>query len=251
MAEFQIPQDNDMILNEQKQEKLTADVAPLESRYNKDQSEIEQLEYRVQEVQQNRSEELLQKVAQLERVIKKMQIENTNLLAEVGDIQSVSEEHSRENRNLKTAVQKLEYQVEEAKQLIWNKDQCIWIKDELIWNKDELIAKQNRLIAHKQQVLEELYIQTNDMKQSICDLKDQLERRWEDEMLAGIENLRGECSILVENAGQLDSAPASEAPTSMWCHCAKGLLKVGLYVGITIVGILIPVGVMATAHLLT
>lgn len=75
-----------------------------------------------------------------------------------------------------------------------------------------------------QQLIEDIYNNTADVKQTIRDVKHQLEMKQE-ENISGVKN------------------PAAEPPGAkdqtkrFWGHCAKGLL-VGVFAGICTVGIL-------------
>ncbi|XP_070686648.1 putative leucine-rich repeat-containing protein DDB_G0290503 [Pempheris klunzingeri] len=184
---------------------------------------------------------------------------NERVVAELARHESATAKYCEEKKNLKAAVQNLQDQLEETNQLMRDNN--------------ELILKQKKQIAYKKEETEELRRLITNLKQSNHDLKDQLETKHEEEILAGI-NFKEECRILTENT-ELDSpedqrdesplqttatdqqletpvaeleSPAAEVPaqtTSMWRRCSKGLLKVCLHAGIFTLGALIPVGVMA------
>lgn len=71
-----------------------------------------------------------------------------------------------------TAVQDIQYKLEEAKKLF-----CA---------QEELIAKQEHEIALEQRHIEELATLTTESRQSVCDLKHQLEMKNGQERLASI-----------------------------------------------------------------
>ncbi|XP_035515416.1 putative leucine-rich repeat-containing protein DDB_G0290503 [Morone saxatilis] len=258
-------QENVKILNE-KTESLMAEVAHHESLREKKQGEIEslraavcELQCQVREAQEvNRDvDEVMQKLTHVESLMEKKQAEikqlglalhdlqekegflnkqNESMADELARLEPLAEKLNEKNKNLKITVQDLQCQLEEAKILIWNKD--------------ELIRKQERETAYKQELIEELYISTTDMKQSIHELKELIETRQEENILGDV-NFREE-SRNAENTEQLDSPEEQThesllVPTgSLWRRYTKGLLKVGLHIGITTAGLFIPVGILAS-----
>ncbi|KAI3371439.1 hypothetical protein L3Q82_024043, partial [Scortum barcoo] len=96
--------------------------------------------------------------------------QNRSIVDQLVQLETVTGKQNEENENLKTAVCELQAQVEESKTIIWNRN--------------EVIIKQNEEIVHKQQVIDELYTITISLKQSICDLKEQVEMKQEEAILS-------------------------------------------------------------------
>ncbi|XP_022610364.1 paramyosin-like [Seriola dumerili] len=298
-AEIYALQAKEKMLNE-KNNNLIDEVADLEYVRERNQQQIESLRAAVcdlqcqvkesQEVHRDK-EEVTQKLTHVESLMEKKQIEmeklrtalhhlqekeeflneqNNMVTAELAQLESLKEKQNEENKKLKTAVQDLQYRVEETHLLILNKD--------------ELIAKQNNEIAYKQQLVEEYYTLTTEIRQSLHDLENQLEMRQEEEKLAGIKNFREESRFFFETTEQLEmpeeqrdeslqATPAAEPqqletpvrepqqletlaaePQQLktpvrepqWCHSAKRLLNVGLHIGIATVATLIPAAILTT-----
>lgn len=155
-----------------------------------------------------------------------------SMAREVAHCKSLMKERDAENKNLKRAKQDLLHNLMEA--------------DKVICDKDEVIKKQEKEITYNQKLIEELYNHTNEMKQTLCDLKLQLHTTTGDLIITGAKNALEECTILPESSAQPESqqerspleVPAgNNAQTHSWWHCyAKGAL-VGMGVGITIIGI--------------
>ncbi|XP_071327537.1 uncharacterized protein [Trachinotus anak] len=319
-VEIHALQHNEKMLNENIKS-LTDEVAKLECVRERNQGEIESLRAAVrdfqcqvkeaQEVHRDK-DEVTQKLTHVESLMEKKHTEveklrtalhslqekeeflneqNNMVTAELARLESLREKQNEENNKLKTAVQDLQYQVKEAQQLLFTKD--------------ELIAKQNNEIAYKQQVVEEYYTLTSNLRQSLCDVKSQLGMKQEEDILAGIKNFTEESRTFVENGEKLEmheeqkdeslkellttqsqqletpaaepqqlethsaepqqlETPAAEpqqlethsaepqqletpAAEPQWRRCAKRLLNVGLNIGITTVGMLIPAVILTAS----
>ncbi|XP_037620018.1 myosin-4-like [Sebastes umbrosus] len=154
--------------------------------------------------------------------------QNRNATNELARLESLTAKQNEETRNLKTAVQDLQSQMELA--------------NEQIFQMDEHKAIQTRKIAYYQEQLEECYILTTDLKQSLRDLKHQQEARQEEEIIAGVGQQRDENFSETTSGYQSDESlpesPASVSQTrSFLCRSAKCLLKVGLPLAITALGV--------------
>ncbi|XP_037620001.1 golgin subfamily A member 6-like protein 22 [Sebastes umbrosus] len=154
--------------------------------------------------------------------------QNRNATNELARLESLTAKQNEETRNLKTAVQDLQSQMELA--------------NEQIFQMDEHKAIQTRKIAYYQEQLEECYSLTTDLRQSVRDLKHQQEARLEEEIVAGVgqqgdENF-SETTSGYQSDESLPESPASVSRTrSFLCRSAKCLLKVGLPLAITAVGV--------------
>lgn len=159
-----------------------------------------------------------------------------SMAGELAHCKSLMKERDAENKSLKRAKQDLQHDLMEA--------------EKVICEKDEVIKKQEKEIIYNQKLIEELYNHTNEMKQTLCDLKQQLDIKTGDMIITGAKNILEECTILPESSAQPErqqerSPPEVPAGTpqpnnaqthSRWYSYAKGAL-VGVGVGITIVGI--------------
>ena len=205
-------------LNEQVSD-LTAKGEQLEGVNEEKQAEIEQLTATAHHFKEN--EDFLRQ-------------QHDSLADELSQHVSLMKSQNEKNKNLQMALHELQHLLNEAEQQI-----C---------GQDELIKKQERQIEYNQQLVEELYTERADMKQTVRELKHELEKRQEEEVLAGVESIDQEFKLLAENMekpGQSETprddevleSPAAEPQaaegqtSSWWRYCAKGLLKVGLSVG--------------------
>ena len=205
-------------LNEQVSD-LTAKGEQLEGVNEEKQAEIEQLTATAHHFKEN--EDFLRQ-------------QHDSLADELSQHESLMKSQNEKNKNLQMALHELQHFLNEAEQQI-----C---------GQDELIKKQERQIEYNQQLVEELYTERADMKQTVRELKHELEKRQEEEVLAGVESIDQEFKLLAENMekpGQSETprddevleSPAAEPQaaegqtSSWWRYCAKGLLKVGLSVG--------------------
>ncbi|KAG8012547.1 hypothetical protein GBF38_020346 [Nibea albiflora] len=252
-----------IILNESIQS-LKDEVVHLESVREKNQEKIHsltkevlELKYQVKEAQDVRRErdEVQQKLTHAESLLEKKQLEdrkyadtyhkmkdnedflyeqNEKMSTEVARLETLVGEKNKDNQNLKKTLRELQCQLEED--II------------LIQNNRELLQKKEMIIAEKEQEIKEHDNIRMTLRQSIRDLKDQLERRQE-EILAGVE---GTVAQLPETSNFLDKqindipmqfpqeqppAPVAQS-TSFLSRCAGGVLKAGLTVGIAAAGIL-------------
>ena len=153
---------------------LTADGVKLKELNERNQAEIKQLKATVRALRE--SEDSLKQ-------------QHVGITYELSHHESLTERQNQQNKDLKTAVQDLQRLLDEAEQQIFDKD--------------ELITKQDREIEFSRQLVEELNAKRTDMNQSICDLKEQLETRQEEEVLAGVENFSRHCSLLAEKCENL------------------------------------------------
>ncbi|XP_074486196.1 uncharacterized protein LOC141764685 [Sebastes fasciatus] len=226
----------------QKNGKITADenqsliakVARIESLR---QAETEQLQWS-EELIRDKDEEIQNLTCagkEMSQVLRDLQKKEVSLsdqyrraIDELARLESLTAKQNEEKRNLKTAVQDLQSQVELA--------------NDQIFQMDEHKAIQTRKIAYYQEQLEECYILTTVLKQSVRDLKHQQEARQEEEILAGVGQQRDENFSETTSGYQSDESlpesPASVSRTrSFLCRSAKCLLKVGLPLAITAVGV--------------
>ncbi|KAG8012545.1 hypothetical protein GBF38_020344 [Nibea albiflora] len=160
--------------------------------------------------------------------------QNEKISAEVARLETLVGEKNKDNQNLKKTLRELQCQLEED--II------------LIQNNRELLQKKEMIIAEKEQEIKEHDNIRMTLRQSIRDLKDQLERRQE-EILAGVE---GTVAELPQTSNFLDKeindipmqVPQEQPPapvaqtTSFFRRCAGGVLKAGLTVGIAAAGML-------------
>ena len=160
---------NDEQILRKRVEILTAEGVQLKGLHETNQTEIKQLKDAVCVLKE--SEDSLKQ-------------QHVSIANELSQYESLTERQNQQNRNLKAAVQDLQSLLDEAEQQIFDKD--------------ELIKKRDREIEFNQQLVEELNTKRIDMNQSICDLKQQLEARQEEEILAGVEDFSQQCSFLVE-----------------------------------------------------
>ena len=198
---------------------LTAKGEELEGVNEEKQAEIEQLTATARHLKEN--EDSLRQL-------------HDSLATELSQHQSLTKSLNEKNKNLKMALHELQHLLNESEQQIFDQD--------------ELRKKQESQIEYNQQLVEDLYTERTDLKQTVCELKHQLENRQEEEVLAGVENISQEFRLLAdntekpgpsENLGDDDllESPAAEPraaegqTSSWWRHCAKGVLKLGLSVG--------------------
>ncbi|XP_030262343.1 trichohyalin-like isoform X2 [Sparus aurata] len=186
-AALQSLQTRERFLNEDV-DSLTAEGVQLKQLNETNQAEIKQLKATVRALKES------------EDSLKQQHVSIANKLSQH---ESLTERQNQQNRNLKAAVQDLQSLLDEAEQQIFDKD--------------ELIKKRDREIEFNQQLVEELNTKRLDLNQSICDLKDQLEARQEEEILAGVENFSqhsslwaGKCDNLSAERDQLNVISLSE-----------------------------------------
>ncbi|XP_036946009.1 centromere-associated protein E-like [Acanthopagrus latus] len=153
---------------------LTAESVQLKHLNETNQAEIKQLKATVRALKD--SEDCLKQ-------------QHVGISNELSQLESLTEKQIQQNKDLKTAVRDLQCLLDEAEQQIFDKD--------------ELIKKQGCEIEYSQQLVEELNTQRTDMNQSIRELKDQLEAKQEEEVLAGVEKFNQHCSIWGEKCDDL------------------------------------------------
>ncbi|XP_030299087.1 golgin subfamily A member 6-like protein 22 [Sparus aurata] len=198
---------------------LTAKGEELEGVNEEKQAEIEQLTATARYLKEN-EDSLTQ--------------QHDSMATELSQHKSLTKSLNEKNKSLKMALHELQHLLNEAEQQIFDQD--------------ELIKKQEGQVEYNQQVVEELYTERTDLKQTICELKDQLENRQEEEVMAGAENISQELRLWAENAEKpgpseklrddnLVESPAAEPraaegqTSSLWRYCAKGVLRLGVSVG--------------------
>ena len=172
-AALQSLQNKEKFLNEDIHN-LTAEGVQLKHLNETNQAEIKQLKATVRA--HKKSEDSLKQ-------------QHVSIANELSQYVYLTERQNQQNKNLKTAVQDLQCRLDEAEQQIFERD--------------ELIKKQDREIEFSQQLVEELNTERTDKKQSICDLKGQLETNQEEEVLAGVENFSQRCSLWAEKCDNL------------------------------------------------
>ncbi|KAF3693561.1 hypothetical protein EXN66_Car009237 [Channa argus] len=167
------------------------------------------------------------------RLISSRKTENENLSADVDYLQEEVEFLQKKNyedcNNLNKAIKKFQYQVEEARQVIMEKE--------------EIIKVQQRFVASKQEEIEEQYVFIDDLRQNVRDLRNQLEIKQIEKILAQ-QSVEEEFRALGEIDEQLHAVdkenvperPASKLRPKGFLGClSKRLLKVGLCVAISTV----------------
>lgn len=285
-AEVQDLQEKENILTE-KNQRLSDEVALLESLKDKHQvkighlsEEVDDLQRQVREAQKlcrDKDEEIslqmltndeyLTEINKLRLALHGSQVrevflkeQNESVTKKLAPLESLTLKQNEKIENLKKDVQALQHQVKDAEQSI-----CI---------KEEIITKQSHNLAYKNEDLEELNNLISNFKQTISDLKEQLETRQEEEILAGVENFQEEYRIgakdkdsheqsngilleapLEEQSGEnpckttpeekndeiILGPPTAQAKTrSWWRRCAEATLKACWHVGLI-------TGVMAIA----
>ncbi|XP_030267650.1 unconventional myosin-XVIIIa-like [Sparus aurata] len=162
-------QNKEAFLNEQVS-CLTAKGEYLEGVNEKKQAEIEQLMATARHLKENEDS---------------LRQQHDSLAEELSQHKSLTKIQNEKNKNLKKALDGLQHLLNGAKQQIFDQD--------------ELIKKQKRQTEYNQQLVEELYTETTDVKQTICEVNHQLEKRPEEEVLAGVETISQEFRVLAEN----------------------------------------------------
>uniref|UniRef100_UPI0037E73281 myosin-11-like n=1 Tax=Semicossyphus pulcher TaxID=241346 RepID=UPI0037E73281 len=207
--------EEEKIAAHERNEQVTADLVRVESQREHLRQEVHTLKCQLSVAQKinKDSNEVMQNLKFAESLIEKKQAEiktlrqelhalqekeiildmnNESLKNELAQLESLTKGLKDDIGHLKLVVQELQYQLEDSKQIISNKN--------------ELMAKQKSEIGDKQEIIDELYTHNSDLKQSIHHLKEQLETRQEEEMLAGIANLPEE-SRRAELTEQPESPP--------------------------------------------
>ncbi|XP_030262481.1 myosin-9-like [Sparus aurata] len=172
-AALQSLQNKEKFLNEDIHN-LTAEGVQLKHLNETNQTEIKQLKATVRALKESQDS---------------LKQQHVSIANELSQCVHLTERQNQQNKNLKMAVQDLQSRLDEAEQQIFEKD--------------ELMKKQDREIEFSQQLVEELNTERTDMKQSICDLKNQLETNQEEEVLAGVENFSKHCTLWAEKCDNL------------------------------------------------
>lgn len=155
-----------------------------------------------------------------------------SMASELAHCKALIKERDIENKNLKRTKQNLQHVLIEG--------------EKLLCEKHEVVIKQEKEITYNQKTIEGLHNRTNELEQTICNLKQQLDLRGE-EIIPGAKNASDACAIVPESNEQPETeresspvrTPAENTrwnEASRWQCYAKGAL-VGVGVGITIVGI--------------
>ncbi|GLD60244.1 putative WEB family protein At1g65010, chloroplastic isoform X3 [Lates japonicus] len=268
-AEIDALQENERVINE-RNKNLTDEVERNQREIEHLTAAVRDLQCQVKVAQEEHSDkdEITQKLSHVESLLEEKQAEITKLRTALHDLQEKEEFLNEQNdivtadlaqleslrkkkieeiKNLKETVQDLQYQVEDAEQQILTKD--------------EQITKLNMEIGYKQETIEEWCTLTAEMRQSIRDLKDQLAMKQEEDILDGTQNFREESRACAEHTEleifeeardqTLQDTPSAEpqqleVPSTkpQWHCCAKWLLKAGLHIGISTVGVLIPAAIL-------
>ena len=162
-------QNKEAFLNEQVS-CLTAKGEHLEGVNEKKQAEIEQLMATARHLKENEDS---------------LRQQHDSLADELSQHKSLTKIQNEDNKNLKKDLHELQHLLNGAEQQIFDRD--------------ELIQTQKRQTEYNQQLVDELYTETTDVKQTICEVKHQLEKRLEEEVLAGVESISQEFRLLAEN----------------------------------------------------
>ncbi|XP_027128996.1 interaptin-like isoform X1 [Larimichthys crocea] len=180
-------------------EKLESEVKTLQSELKKERSEKK----RMQESHQLEVSDLQMQLKELKE--KLTVISNDNLTVatedlkkketEVEQLMAVIQERNKELELLRATLRDFEHRVEQTRQdelsrTVAVQDLQCQLEGNMIMisNTEELLQKQELINAEKDQEIKEHDNMRMVLQQSICDLKDQLERRQE-EILAGFDNI--------------------------------------------------------------
>ncbi|KAK2849510.1 hypothetical protein Q5P01_009344 [Channa striata] len=168
------------------------------------------------------TESVADKVA---RLLSFRKTENQHLSADVDFLQEEVDFLQKKNyedcENLKKDIVSLQHRVDEAQQLIVERE--------------EIITVQQRDIAFKQDEIEEQSVLIHDLRQTVRELKDQLEMKQTVEIRASFDE---ECRALAGNGERLDPVADRDQegdpepqPRGFWGWVLNGLCKLRLGLG--------------------